>query len=121
MGGLPRGRLGSMLDIVPVQIRVDKFISCTDNISMLTHKELTAHLRKRIKIAGIKARVDMMETCGCKAIRVFVTAPELEFNESEQREIRHIAKCNGLSWVRGMEIDVDQMTNPQSFHFYLSQ
>ena len=46
-------------------------------------------------------------------------APDLQFSEADQREIRHIAKCNGLTWVRGLEIDVEQMTNPQSFHFYL--
>jgi hypothetical protein len=86
---------------------------------MLTHKEMTAHLRKRIKIAGIKARVDMMDSCGSKAIRVFGASPEATFTDEEQRQIRHIAKCNGLTWVRGMEIDVEQMTNPQSFHFYL--
>ena len=83
----------------------------------LTHKELTAHLRKRIKVAGIKARVDMMKTCGCEAIRVFVPAFEVTFTEAEQREIAHIAKVNGLTYANGLEIQVDT-AHPQSFHFY---
>ena len=83
----------------------------------LTHKEMTAHLRKRIKVAGIKARVDMSEACGVKYIRVFVPAHDVTFTDAEQREIRFIAKCNKLTRARGEEIDVERMTDPMSMHF----
>ena len=83
----------------------------------LTHKEITAHIRSRIKAEKIKARVDMFATCGVKYIRVFVPAHDAVFSEENQRTIRNIAKCNNLTRARGEEIDVERMTDPQSMHF----
>ena len=85
----------------------------------MNHKELTAHIRKRIKIAGIKARVAMQESCGDLVISVDVPKHDAEFSEEEQRAIRLIAKCNHLTRVRGMEIVVEQMTDPKGFKFYV--
>jgi sugar phosphate isomerase/epimerase len=84
---------------------------------MMTHKEMTANIRKRLKVEGVKARVDMSEACGIKCIRVFVPAPDHMFSEDDQRTIRTIAKLNRLTRSRGSEIDVERMTDPQSMHF----
>lgn len=84
----------------------------------MNHKELTAHIRKRIKVAGIKALCEMQVSCGHKVIAISVPKYDVSFTDDEQRKIRHIAKCNRLTWVRGMEIDIEQMTDPQAFKFY---
>lgn len=89
---------------------------------MLSHKEMTKHIRKRIKIAGIQANVRMQNGAeNTRIIQVNTTEYGKEFLPNEQREIRHIAKCNNLTWVRGMEIDVEQMTNPDVFNFYYEE
>ena len=82
----------------------------------MTTKEMTAHLRGRIKAAGIKARVHF----GSVGIYVEVSRYELDFTDDEQRTIRRIAKCSGLTHVRGLEIDVEQMTDPKLHLFVIS-
>lgn len=74
-------------------------------MSELNHKEMTAHIRKRVKAAGIKARVRKYDSCGSKWIHVFPVRYDLEFTEDEAREIRLIAHANKLTFARGMEID----------------
>ena len=86
---------------------------------MLSHKEMTAHVRNRIKAAGIQARVKMVESCGVRWVYVDGATYEARFNEVQQREIKIIAQVNGLRFARGMAIDLDQMTNPQEFRFVL--
>ena len=85
----------------------------------MTFKETAKQIRSRIKIAGIKASVRMITPTGCQVIQVSVPAYDIEFNADEQRRIRLIAKVNGLTWVQGMEIDIDQNTNPSDFNFYV--
>ena len=82
---------------------------------MPTQKEMTKHIRTCIKRHGIKARVRMFQD----SIQVFVPEYGIEFTEQEQREIRQIAKSNELTWVRGLEIVIEQMTNPHDFNFYM--
>jgi hypothetical protein len=77
---------------------------------------IAAHIRGRIKAAGIKARVRIAPGGG--SLQVFVPTFGATFTEEEQRTIRLIAKINRLTWVRGLEIDIEQMTNPQNFNFY---
>lgn len=60
----------------------------------------------------------MQVSCGDLVVAVDVPKYEVDFTDSEQRQIRLIAKVNKLTWVRGMEIDIDQMTEPKSFKFY---
>ena len=79
-------------------------------------KEMTAHIRKRIKHEGIKARVRIAPGGGC--IQVFVPFYGMGFSEDEQRKIKHIAICNKLTWVRQLPIIMDQITNPYDFKFY---
>ena len=78
--------------------------------------KLAAHIRRRVKAAGIAARVRIAPGGG--VLQVIAPAYDVEFAPAEQREIRLIAKCNGLAWVRGLEIDIEQMTGPRSFNFY---
>jgi hypothetical protein len=77
-----------------------------------------AHIRSRIKHAGIKARVRVAPGGG--SIQVNAPSYEAVFSDEEQRKIRLIAKVNGFTWVRGMEIVLEQMTNPSNFNFYKS-
>lgn len=84
-----------------------------------THKELTAHLRDRIKKAGIKACCSLQTYCGEQVIRVSVPKYDAQFTEDEQRTIRTIAQVNGLTFARGSAIDLDRMTNSQEFVFYM--
>lgn len=79
-------------------------------------KQMTAHIRSRINAAGIKARVRFWPD---GQIQVFAPAYGIEFTESEQRAIRHIAVCNRLTWIRGQQIDVEAMTNPSVFNFHM--
>lgn len=82
-----------------------------------TYKEMTTHIRHRIKVAGIAARVRMFEACQVQYIQVFSTDYAVKFTDDQQRVIRDIAKVNGLTWVRGLEIKIEQMTNPDLFEF----
>lgn len=79
-------------------------------------KEMTAHLRSRIKAAGVKARVRFWPN---GQIQVFAPAYGVQFTEEEQRAVRHIAVCNRLTWIRAQPISVEQMTNPDEFSFYM--
>jgi uncharacterized protein YxjI len=81
---------------------------------MLTQKEMTAHIRKRIKVAGIKAKVSMKGN----TISINVPTYESEFSIDEQKQIKHIAICNKLTSINSFPIDIDRHTNPHSFHFY---
>ena len=81
--------------------------------------QAAAHIRKRIKHAGIKARVRVAPGGG--VVQVIAPAFSVVFSEEAQREIRLIAKCNGFTWARGLEINIDQMTNPAEFSFYAAK
>jgi hypothetical protein len=88
--------------------------------SNLSHKEMAKHIRNRIKIAGIKARVWMQpNTFGDNVISVATTEYNVEFTNEEQKTIRQIAKSNDLTWVRGLEIDVDLPSDPNQMNFYM--
>lgn len=87
----------------------------------LDHKAMTAHIRKRIKHEGIAARVRMVEACGSRIIQVFGVTYEALWNERELRLIARIARVNGLTFVRGIEITEDhcaEMTKRAHFEFY---
>jgi hypothetical protein len=86
---------------------------------MMTIQEMTKHFRGRVSASDIKARVRVAPGGG--QIQVFVPAHGMEFSAKEQKQIRLIAKCNLLTLVKGLEIDVDQMTNPHSFNFYMPE
>ena len=83
----------------------------------MNHKEITAHIRARIKKAAIKASVVKYESCGSNWIRVSVTDPELNFTPLEQTAIKIIATANGLTASRGLPLNMDNCVNPKEFHF----
>ena len=87
------------------------------------HKELTKHIRKQIRIAGVKARVHMGSGNGGNiTIVVAVPSYEARFTSEEIRSFCHTAKCNRLTFVRGLEIDVDlesELTGRHQWDFYI--
>lgn len=86
----------------------------------LTHKQMTKHIRNRIKRAGVKANVRMQKGLGNdRIIQINTIEYGLEFTQEEQRTIRQIAKTNRLTHVMGVEIVVEQDTNPFDFNFYM--
>ena len=84
----------------------------------MTTTAQAAHIRSRIKAAGIKARVRVAPGGG--QVQVFGVTADSQFSSDEQRQIRLIAKCNRFTWARGIEIDIEQMTNPAEFNFHPS-
>ena len=86
-------------------------------IEKMNHKEMTAHIRARIKVAKIKACVSKYTSCGFNWIRVSVTAHDLNFTPCEQNAIKIIAQANGLTGSRGLPLIMDSSVNPQEFHF----
>ena len=88
----------------------------------MSHKELTAHIRERIKKAGIKARVCMNYSCGSRVIQVVTPSYESRFTSGEIVRFCTIALANGLTFVRGLPIDLDvqaQLTGATQWDFYL--
>lgn len=88
----------------------------------LSHKEMVAHIRKRIKVAGIKACCKMETFCGEKVVKVYTPTYESRFTSEEIREFTTIAKINRLTAARGMEINPEhesQLTEKTEWKFYL--
>lgn len=69
-------------------------------------KEATAKLRQTLKALAVKCRVHF----GGGLIYVEVPMFGLSFSETEQRQIRLAAIDCGLTHVRGLAIDPEQMT-----------
>lgn len=84
----------------------------------MTQAEATKHLRKRIQVAGIKARVRQLPASKT-GLQVFPIAYGVEFSVAEQRTIRLIAQVNNLTLARGMAIVVDQDTDPFGIEFHV--
>lgn len=89
----------------------------------MTHKEMTAHIRNRIKSAGIPANVRMLNYCGVKAIEVSGKTYETLFTEEQCKTIAIIAKSNNLTGALNSVIDIDieaQLTgcNRKCFEFH---
>ena len=85
----------------------------------LTHKELTAHIRNRIKVAGIKASVRKQAYCGDKVIRVDPVAYEISFTHAEQATIGSIADVNGLTFTMGAKITTANDVHGSGFVFVM--
>lgn len=86
----------------------------------LTHKEITTHFRKRVKAAGINARIKMNEACGVKYVTVAVPSYEARFTSEELNEIGIIAQVLKLTGARGSEIDLSnivQLTGKTQWNF----
>lgn len=85
----------------------------------LTHKEIAAHLRDRLRFEGIQARVQMRSYCGEKVVAVAPTTYEGRFTHDEQRTIGAIADVNGLSFSQGMAIDTTHDNHGVGFTFFV--
>ena len=92
---------------------------------MLNHSEMTAHIRKRLKVSGIKARVRksvVSSVFGTGGIQITTPSYDVKFSGEEAREIAFICNCNRLTGVRGDPIDVDlqaQISGREQIDFYL--
>lgn len=84
----------------------------------MTHKEMTKHIRSRLAAAGIKARCSLYTSCGSKWIRISPPSADAFFTDDQSREINIIGKVNGLTLVRGMEIDIE-VVNQTGEHFVM--
>lgn len=87
---------------------------------MLTHKEMTAHIRKRIKAEGIKARVRLYTACGTRYIQVFTPTYESRFAADEIEKFCVIASVNKLTCAQGAAIDEKHervLTGKQTWNF----
>lgn len=83
-----------------------------------TATQMAKHFRSRLKAAGIKASCRVAP--GSKnCVQISPPAYGIEFTEAEQREIRIIAKVNGMTRSRGMEIDIEQMTDSVEALFFI--
>lgn len=91
---------------------------CLYVCGMSTATEMAKLIRSELKTAGIKARCRV--TPGATdSIQVFVPTFDARFTDDEQRTIRTMGVDHGLTWVRGLPIDVDRMTDPIEMSFYL--
>jgi hypothetical protein len=89
---------------------------------MMNHKEITAHIRRRLAASGIKAKCKMAEACGLRSVEVVVPSYEARFTAEEIREIALIAKVNGLTGARGATINPEHealLTEKIQWSFYL--
>jgi len=82
----------------------------------MTHKEMTTHIRNRIKAAGIRASVSKYDSCGVQWVRVSTASYDQQFTADEQRQINLIASVNGLTKAGRLAIDVES-TFGQEAHF----
>jgi hypothetical protein len=87
---------------------------------MLNHKETAKHVRNRLKVSKIKARVRMYEACGIRYIAVITPEYGAHFNPEQLKEIGIIASVNGLTEAQGSPVNMDiivQMTGKDQFNF----
>ena len=85
----------------------------------MEHKEMTKKIRNEMAKVGIRARVWTQVVCGEKWIQVRPITFETDFTADECRAMKMIAKANGLTHVRGLEIDENLYTcREQVFVFH---
>lgn len=70
----------------------------------MNHKEMTAHIRKRLAKAGVKARCKMRELNGHKMVSIDSPSYGVEFSKEDQSKIVLIVKVNKLTGIRGLPI-----------------
>ena len=81
-------------------------------------KEKTAHIRKLLKLRGIRARVRMCPTGG--SIQVITPEYGVKFSSEEIWTIARIAKDNGLTKAQRTPICIDletQLTEANQFSY----
>lgn len=83
----------------------------------MNQKELTAHIRNRLKAAGVQAKCKMN---GSGVITVAAPAYNAQFTDEQQYQIKLIAISNRLTFARGHEINLHVHTEPLQFNFYVN-
>jgi hypothetical protein len=86
---------------------------------MTNSKAVAATIRHQLKALGIVAKVRMTPG-STDSVQVNAPTFDTRFTEDEQRAIRTTGRDLGLTWVRGLPIDVERMTDPHGCTFYLS-
>jgi hypothetical protein len=76
-----------------------------ETTKQMSHAEITKHIRSRIKKAGIKASVRKMVICGTPRVSVSVASYNQNFTLDEQKMIKRIARVNGATLIRGIEVE----------------
>jgi len=87
---------------------------------MTNFKQMTAHIRNRLKHERIPARVRMVTSCGCSMIQVFGVTHDARWTPEQLAMIGRIARVNGLTFVRGIPVTEEhcaQMTDRAFFEF----
>jgi hypothetical protein len=84
--------------------------TATGTKGLMTHKEMTAHIRSRLKAAGIPAKCSMQVTCGSLHIYVRPVSYVARWTAEQTAAIFRLAHANRLTLVRGMEIDERHMS-----------
>lgn len=87
----------------------------------MNHKEMTAHIRRRLKASGIKAKCSLYDSCGYHWIRVCTPTFGSRFTDGQQKEINLIAKVNGLTKAQGLEIDIERATISTQVNYLFTQ
>ena len=77
-------------------------------MSNQSHSEMVKHIRARIKAAGINVSVRKMICCGVRSVAVAGATYEQVFTSDDHAKINLIAKSNGLTLSRGVEIEIDK-------------
>lgn len=86
----------------------------------MTHKEITAHIRKRLKAAGINAKCKMQDLCGHKMIAIDAPKYGVEFTKEEQSDIVNIVLANKLTYIRGLEVfNNGTLSNGGKFEYHM--
>jgi hypothetical protein len=71
----------------------------------MNHRQLTNHIRNRIKREGIDASVRGHRSCGVVWIVVEVDEPGKSFTQQQCKKIALIAFINGLTYAKGVPVD----------------
>ena len=87
----------------------------------MNHKEMTAHIRSRLKYCDIPACCRMLTICGSRVIQVYGVKYESRWTVKQLATIAQIAIANKLTFVRGLPVTETHccaMTERAYFDFY---
>jgi len=82
----------------------------------MTHKEMTAHIRHRLAMAGVKAKCKMNDFCGHKMVTIATPTFNSVFTPEAQSLIVGIVLANRLTKIRGLPV-IDNGTHTYGGNF----
>lgn len=71
----------------------------------MNHREMTNHIRNRLKHEGIEASVRGHRSCGVQWIVVAMDEHGKSFTQQQCQKIALIASINGLTYAQGVPVD----------------